>query len=177
MSQTRNIEGKSQSAVRVVVYEDLQCSDCANFRLMLDAHLIPKYGSKVAFEHRDFPLAKHAWARKAAIAARYFDSVKPETGTRFRQATMAQMREIPADKFNDHVAAFAKANGADPDKAVAALNDPKLQAVVEEDYQEGVARGIAKTPTVFVNGEAFVETFPLEEISKSIEAAVKEAGQ
>jgi protein-disulfide isomerase len=47
---------------------------------------------------------------------------------------------------------------------------------VDRDFQEGIARGIAKTPTVLVNGQPFVESFPLEEISQAIESAVKEAG-
>ena len=60
------IEGAAKSPVRVLIYEDLQCPDCADFRQMMDTHLLPKYGATVTFEHRDFPLAKHAWARKAA---------------------------------------------------------------------------------------------------------------
>ena len=66
----RLIEGDPKSSVRVIIYEDLQCPDCADFRRMLDTQLLPRFAAKVAFEHRDFPLAKHAWARKAAIAAR-----------------------------------------------------------------------------------------------------------
>ena len=64
----------------MIIYEDLQCSDCANFQRILDDRLLPRYGRRVAFEHRDFPLAKHAWARKATVAGRFFDSIKAETG-------------------------------------------------------------------------------------------------
>ena len=46
---------------------------------------------------------------------------------------------------------------------------------VERDYQDGVARGVAKTPTVFVAGKPFIETFTLEEISKAIEQAIRQA--
>ena len=63
------IEGALQSPVRVLIYEDLQCPDCTDFRRMLDTQLLPRYAAKVRFEHRDFPLAKHVWARKAAISA------------------------------------------------------------------------------------------------------------
>ena len=41
--------------------------------------------------------------------------------------------------------------------------------------QDGVARGVSKTPTVFVNGQPFIETFTVQEISKAIEDAVKQA--
>jgi len=66
------IEGNPSSQVRVVAYEDLQCPDCAVYRRMMDERLLPAYRDKVAFEHRDFPLPRHTWARKAAIAARFF---------------------------------------------------------------------------------------------------------
>ena len=63
------VEGRTESKVRVLIYEDLQCPDCAEFRRMMDEKILPRYAERVAFVHRDFPLAKHAWARKAAIAA------------------------------------------------------------------------------------------------------------
>lgn len=162
-------EGDPSSPVRVIIFEDLQCPDCADFRVMLDTELLPRFGKTVAFEHRDFPLAKHAWARKAAIAARFFESVSPEQGVEFRKATMAQLASIFEATFNDHVAAFAKAHKVDPAKAIAALNDAALAARVEAEYQEGVARGVARTPTVLVNGEPFIEQFPAAEIIQHIE--------
>ena len=53
-----------------------------------------------------------------------------------------------------------------------AQSDPEFAKIVDEEFKEGVARGIARTPTVFVNGEPFVETFTFEDISKSIDAAL-----
>ncbi len=168
-------EGAAQSPVRVIIYEDLQCPDCADFRVMLDEKLLPRYAATVRFEHRDFPLAKHAWARKAAIAARFFEEAQPGLGLAFRKFAMAHLREITADNFNDRLSGFAKEHGVDPAKAVAALSDERLAALVEEDYQEGVARGIAHTPTVLVNGRPFVETFPVEDVAKAIDAELAAA--
>ena len=169
------IEGLAQSPVRVIVYEDLQCPDCADFRIMLDEKLLPRYASTVRFEHRDFPLAKHAWARKAAIAARFFEEAQPGLGLAYRKYAMAHLREITADNFNDRLSQFAKDHAVDPAKAVAALSDARLAALVEEDYQDGVARGIAHTPTVLVNGRPFVETFPVEDVAKAIDAELAAA--
>ena len=50
----------------------------------------------------------------------------------------------------------------DPGRVKAALIDPSLAKLVDEDYEEGIARGVARTPTVFVNGEPFIETFSLK---------------
>ena len=49
------------------------------------------------------------------------------------------------------------------------MDDARYAAWVEKDYQDGVSRGVAHTPTVFVNGQPFVETFTFEEISKVLE--------
>jgi protein-disulfide isomerase len=164
------MEGAAQSPVRVIIYEDLQCPDCADFRVMLDEKLLPRYASKVGFEHRDFPLAKHAWARKAAIAARFFEEAKPGLGLAYRRYSLGHIAETTADNFNDRLSQFAKDHGVDPAKALASLNDARLAALVEDDYQEGVARGIAHTPTVLVNGRPFVETIVLEDVAKAIDA-------
>lgn len=174
---TRLVEGNAAGAVRVIVFEDLQCGDCAAFRIMMDEKLLPRYGAKVAFEHRDFPLAKHAWARKAAIAARFFERPSPELGLKYRRETMSSRGQTTPGNFNERLAAFAKVNGADPQQAVAALDDANLDALVEKDFQEGVARGVVHTPTAFVNGVPFVETFTFEEISKAIDAALEESRQ
>ncbi len=169
------VEGSARSPVRVIVYEDLQCPDCAGFRAMLDEKLLPRYSSTVRFEHRDFPLSKHAWARQAAIAARFFEETQPGLGLAYRRYALAHLSEITAANFNERLSRFAKDNGADRAQAVDALGDARLAGLVEEDYREGVARGIARTPTVLVNGRPFIETFSFEDVAKAIEAELAAA--
>ena len=168
-------EGAAQSPVRVIIYEDLECPDCAEFRAEMDAKLLPRYSGKAAFEHHDFPLAKHPWARKAAIAARFFEETKPGLGLTYRKYSLAHIRETSPENFNACLSKFAEDHGVDGAKVVAALGDSRLAAQVEEDYQEGVARGIAHTPTVLVNGQAFVETFSIEDVAKAIDAELAAA--
>jgi protein-disulfide isomerase len=167
------IEGNPPSQVRVVAYEDLQCPDCAVYRRMMDEELLPAYRDKVAFEHRDFPLPRHTWARKAAVAARFFQELKPEVAVEYRRHTLANVKQTTPENFRDRLAEFASRHGIDPARAVAALDEPRFNEMVEKDYQDGVARGVSKTPTVFVNGQPFVETFAVEEISKAIDAELK----
>jgi len=170
------VEGNPQSTVRVLIYEDLQCSDCADLRKMLDAQLLPRYAATVAFEHRDFPLPKHKWARDAAVAARWFQQQKIEIAVEWRRELMANQKSITVDSLPDRIRAFASRNGLDPAAAIMSLKDESLRQAVESDYQDGVARGIAHTPTALVNGEPFIETFTFEQISGAIERELK-AGQ
>lgn len=169
LAQKPLVEGNPSSSVRVLIYEDLQCPDCADFRVMLDKELLPKFEKTVAFEHRDFPLPKHEWARKAAIAARFFETVSPEVAVEFRKTTMAQQAKITPENFDTHLTNFAKAHKVDAAKALAALSDPALSARVETEYQTAIARGVARTPTVLVNGEPFIEQFPSADIIKHIQ--------
>jgi protein-disulfide isomerase len=173
----RLVEGNASSAVRVVIYEDLQCPDCAAFRRMLDEKLLPKYGALVAFEHRDFPLAKHPCARRAAVAARFFEESGTLVAIEYRRHTLATIRGTTLANFDEHLAEFAREHGVDPATAIAALRDKRYADAVEADFQEGVARGVAHTPTAFVNGVPFVETFTFEEISKAIDEALAQVSQ
>jgi protein-disulfide isomerase len=168
-----SVEGNPASPVRVIIFEDLQCPDCADFRTMLDRQILPKYGARAAFEHRDFPLAKHKWARPAAIAARYFETVNGNTAIEWRRYAMGHQHDITAENFNAKLSDWAREHGVDPGKAVAALADRDLAAAVEDDYQDGIARGIAHTPTVLVDGEPFIETFTFEEIAAGLDKAIR----
>ncbi len=158
--------------MRVVAYENLQCGDCQTYRLMLDSSLLPRFGAAVAFEHRDFPLPKHNWARLAAAAARYFASLDPALGVAFRRRTLAQIKQLGVDTFLSHVSAFADEHGHHAAAAIAAIGQPQWSAAVEADYQEGVARGVVKTPTVYVGGHALIEIFTAAELSAAIEEAL-----
>jgi protein-disulfide isomerase len=157
--------------VRVIVFEDLQCSDCAAFQRMLDETLLPRFGANVEFEHRDFPLEKHAWAKKAAIAARHFSEIDPKLGNGYRRYAMADLKT--AD-FDGRLAEFARIHSISARKAGAALDDPRLSARVEDDVREGILRDVTRTPTLFIDGKAFVETFSTEEISLAVDRALME---
>lgn len=165
-------EGNAASKVRVIIYEDLQCPDCAVFRTMLDQQILPRYGDRAAFEHHDFPLDKHKWARQAAIVSRYFANVRPELAIEYRRYMMAHQTEITPENFKDTVSAWARQHGADPAKTLAALDDGDLAAAVEREYQDGIARGIAHTPTLFVGDEPFIETFTFDDVAKSLDRAI-----
>ncbi len=167
------VEGNPKSLVHVVIYEDFQCLDCAHFRKMMDEKLLPKFKDTVSFEHRDFPLPKHDWARKAAVAARYFQSIRPDLSIRFRRFVFANVLKIDAENFDQWLKKFAKKEAQDPAAALAVLNDPTLKQSVEKDYEEAVAKGIAKTPTVLVNGQPFIETFEYEDLAAAIEEQLK----
>jgi protein-disulfide isomerase len=166
------IEGNPRAKLRVVIYEDLQCPDCAELRQTLDNYLLPRYGAQVAFEHKDFPLPKHSWARRAAVAARHFERVRPGAGVEFRRFMLARIKDTPLERLDERVREFARDNGLDPADAVAALRSSELEDLVEQDYQEGIARGVKKTPTVYVGDAVLIEKIRRGELGAAIEKAL-----
>jgi protein-disulfide isomerase len=171
-ARTDVTEGKASSVVKVIIYDDLQCSDCARFRQMLDEKLLPKYGSKVAFIHRDFPLAKHDWARQAAIAGRWVHEQDPELGITFRRELLAEQNSVTPQNLTHWLTEFAARNHLDQKGITDSLSDQRLATLVDQDRQAAVARGITRTPTVYVGGVSFVENIIYEDIARTIDEAL-----
>jgi protein-disulfide isomerase len=164
------VEGNPNGAVRVIAFDDLQCSDCAAYRRMLDDSLLPRYGREVAFENREFPLPKHEWARDAAIAVVYFASISGQLAVAFRRYCFGAQREVSKDNIRDRISEFALLHGLEYPS-----DEPSFAAQVDSDYREGLARGVQRTPTVFIDDQRFIETFSVDEISSAIDTALSTA--
>jgi protein-disulfide isomerase len=163
------VEGNPSSPVRVVIYEDLQCSDCQNLRTLLDEKILPKYASRVSFVHRDMPLPKHDWARQAAVAARWVYEQNHDLGITFRREIMAEQAHITSARLQSWVAEFARRNKLSEKSIVDSLTDSRLTQRVDQDYLAAVARGVSKTPTVYIGGQIFVETVIYDDIARALD--------
>jgi len=163
------VEGNPGSLVKVTIYEDLQCSDCLAFRTLLDEKILPRYGSRVAFLHRDFPLPKHDWARAAAVAGRWVYEQSRSLGIIYRREIMAEQSHLSVATLNAWLTDFARRNHLDERAMVASLTDPRLVALVDQDYQGAVGRGISHTPTVYIGNQSFVETIIYEDIARALD--------
>jgi len=162
--------------VAIVMFEDLECPDCANAYPMIweaaNAHHIPVV-------LHDFPLPKHPWSFDAAVWARFFDTRSQKLGQDFRGYIFKNQPMITAENLREWVQKFASDNRVplpfqlDP--------DGKLKAKVNADYDLGQRIGLEHTPTIFVigNGGAstpFVEVVDRAQLSQIIEDMQKKAG-
>jgi protein-disulfide isomerase len=166
------VEGNPASPVKVLIYDDLQCGDCARFRVMLDERVLPKYGAKVAFIHRDFPLGKHDWARPAAVAARWVWDQDHTDGITIRRELLAEQDHITLRSLNGWLLNFAARNHLDQKGIIDSLTDPKFNTLVDQDRQAAVARGVERTPTVYVGGVSLVETILYEDLARALDEAL-----
>lgn len=171
-ARTDIVEGNLASNVKVLIYDDLECGDCARFRQMLDEKLLPKYGSRVAFIHRDFPLPKHEWARDAAMAARWVAEQSTQLGVTFRRELLAEQNNVSQQNLKRWLTEFAARNHLDQKGILDSLSDQRLATLVDQDRQSAAARGVTRTPTVYVGGISFVENIIYDDLARAIDEAL-----
>jgi protein-disulfide isomerase len=113
--------------------------------------VLKSYGPKVKLVVRDFPLAMHANARKAAEAA----NAAHAQGKFFEYIALLLKRQNALDVPS--LKKYASELGLDRVRFDAALDGGKYAAEVEHDIDEGELYGIDSTPAIFVNGIALRE--------------------
>lgn len=161
---SRTPAGNPKSSIVVEEFSDFQCPACRGAHIQVTKPLIKKYGKNIRFELNHFPLRRiHPFAQKAAEAAEC-------------AADQGKFWEFVDDSFenqnqlseNDLIARAKKIEVADLELFGRCVKSGIKKNAVEEDYQEGIRRGIRGTPTFFVSG-AQVPIHTLNAISSMIE--------
>jgi protein-disulfide isomerase len=142
--------GAANAAVTIVEFTDFQCPSCAAMQPILD-EVQKIYGNKVKLVVRDFPLAMHANARKAAEAA----NAANEQGKFFEYTALLFKRQDALDVAS--LKKYASELGLDRARFDAALDGGKFAAEVKHDMEEGDIYGVDSTPAIFVNGVVLTE--------------------
>ena len=161
--------------VAIVVFEDLECPDCARaYPQVWEA--AKKYGIPVVLH--DFPLNQHPWSFDAAVFARYFDTKSQKLGDDFRGYIFQNQVQINKQNLRQYVDKFAGDNKA----PIPFVLDPdgKLKGKVVADRDMGTQIGLAHTPTIFVvgNGGAATPAVEVEDrakLNEIIEAMLQKA--
>jgi protein-disulfide isomerase len=144
------VRGDANAAVTIVEFTDFQCPSCAAMQPILD-EVLKSYGPKVKLVVRDFPLAMHPNARKAAEAA----NAAHAQGKFFEYIALLLKRQNALDIPS--LKKYASELGMDRVRFDAALDGGKYAAEVKHDIDDGELYGIDSTPAIFVNGVALRE--------------------
>lgn len=169
---THLLDDAGAGAPVVVEFLDFECEACGAVYPTMEA-LREEYGGEVTFGVRYFPLPGHFNSRNAAIAVeaaaqqgefeamyqRMFET-QPEWG---------EARESEAARFRG----YAEQLGLDMAAYDEAVADPATEARVEQDFQAGIALGVDRTPTIFVDGER-LELTQASDIETAIQAAIRD---
>ena len=156
------------SKVAIVVFEDLECPQCARIEPLLE-DAVKNY--KIPLVRYDFSLPQHPWSFEAHVTARYFDTKSKQLGEEYRRWVFANQNFIT--KMN--VRGMSERFAAEHSVTLPAFVDPdgKLAAKVKDDYATGQKVGIDHTPTIYVVGESrqtpYIEVKEISQLFSTID--------
>jgi protein-disulfide isomerase len=157
--------GPENASVQIVEFSDFQCPYCA--RAADVVHQIKeKYGSKVRFVFRQFPLSMHPRAREAAEAA--LAAGGQGKFWELHDLLFKNQQQLGRDNLEAH----AKKVGLDVTAFKKALDDHKFGAVVDADLKLGADVQVNGTPTMFINGARVSNPADFGSVSEAIENAL-----
>ena len=164
------------SKVAILVFEDLQCPDCARAAPLLH-EAAKKYN--IPLVQYDFPLPMHNWSFDAAVNARYFDTKSKKLGDDYRLFIFQNQPQITPQNLRGMTERF----GADNKVTFPFVVDPsgEFAAKIKADSDIGKRVGIDHTPTIYVvsdttRGTPFVEVVDRTQLYQLIDKVMKDAG-
>ncbi len=155
--------GPANAKVQVVEFSDFQCPYCS--RAATVVHQIKeKYGDRVRFTFRQFPLPMHQNARiaaEAALAANTQGKFWEFHDRLFKNQSQLDRAglEEQAKQAGLNMAAFKKS-----------LDEHKFGPAVDSDVKLGEQAAVQGTPSMFVNGARVANPTSFEAIADMIEA-------
>ena len=156
--------GGEKANVTIVEFSDFQCPFCAKSAEIVRS-LKKKYGNKIKFVFKQFPLPFHSQAQKAAVASLCANEQSVSQFWKLHDVMFADQGKLSPENIKKS----AKEIGLDSSKFDKCLDDNKYAAQVQKDIEQGKAIGVKGTPSFFINGMAFIETQNLEKFTEFID--------
>lgn len=159
----------------IIVFEDLQCPDCARANPLLE-EAARTY--KIKLVRYDFPLPMHNWSFDAALFARYFDTKSEKLGHDYRDYIFRNQPRVTKENLRGVTEQWAKEHKTELPFVI----DPqgKLAAGIRADQSLAQRIHIEHTPTIYVvnnshQGTPFVEVVDRTQLFQMIDAMKAEA--
>ncbi len=140
--------GPDDAAVTIVEFADFQCPFCSVSAPLLDS-LVENYAPHLRTVYKHFPIKYHPHAQSTAEA-----SVAAQNQGKFWE--LHHMMFVNRDHLErDDVESYARSLNLDMDRFLRDWDSEETVAIVNADYEEGVALNVRGTPTFYINGREF----------------------
>lgn len=139
------------ASVTMVEYLDFECPACAQLHPVVDG-LVDRYGDRVQFVVRSFPLPRHPNGVPAALAA---EAANQQGRFADMSAKLFETQQAWAGQPGAEATfrGYARELGLDMAAYDAAVAAPATADKVTADTRTGAEAGVSGTPTFFVDGE------------------------
>ena len=161
--------GPADAPLSVIEYSDFQCPFCAQYAEWLSI-MRERYGDKVQFVYRFFPLAKHQYATISAKVA-YAASLQGKFWEMHDLLFANQKEWSESDDPRPFFDSYAEELGLDLDSFHADADAQSTTDFIKAQAAEGKAAGVAHTPWFVVGGKSVLPR-SLDEFDKLIREAL-----
>jgi protein-disulfide isomerase len=160
-------QGPADAPVTLVEYGDYECPHCGRAYPIVK-EVQRRLGSTLRFVFRNFPLSEsHPHAAHAAEAAE-------GAAAHRRFWEMHDMLFEHQHALDDkHLVGYAAALGLDVAAFERELRAHHYKSRVREDFMSGVRSGVNGTPTFFVNGLRFDDSWDADTLTEALASAAR----
>ncbi|MFH1187817.1 MAG: thioredoxin domain-containing protein [bacterium] len=167
-SNTKRNSIAENKKIKVELFDDFECPYCLRHSETI-AQMRKEYGGKINLVFKNFPLAFHSNAQKAAEAYecakeqnkgwemydKIFEANKNKNMSVDAWKSAAQQLEINTSQFNS------------------CLDSGKYTDEIKQEQAEGTQKGVRGVPATFINGEMIPGAVPYSAIKDAIEKNLK----
>ncbi len=147
-----HITGNPDATVTLVEYSDFQCPACAAMVPFVD-EVLAKYGDKLRFEYKSFPLITiHSHAVDAAVAAEAA-AQQGKFWEMYHKLFENQANWEASANPSSYFIQYASDLGLDVTQFKLQLGAPTLANAVRSGFKDGLNKGFTSTPTFVLNGK------------------------
>lgn len=157
--------GSASARVTIVEFSDFECPYCSR-AAEVTKQIKEKYGDKVRFVFRQFPLSFHQNAKLAAEASLAANA--QGKFWEFHDLLFANQQKLDAASLDEH----AKKVGLNMGAFKASLGKHEFAATVDADTKLGEQVSVQGTPTMFINGARVANPTDFAALSAQIEQAL-----
>jgi protein-disulfide isomerase len=168
-----HVRGQPGAPVTLEEFGDFECPSCATADEVI-GKLEQDYGPRLSVVWRNFPLAMHAHAMEAALAA----EAAGLQGRFWEMHDLLYKNQAVWSKGSDVRAFFnmyARSLGLDVERFAKDSMSDEVKARVVSDGRHGASRGVKNTPTLFINDREVRPFFSPERLHEAIDAALAES--
>ena len=162
-----HIQGNINAPIELVEYGDYQCPHCGHAYPIIKS-IQKKMGNKLKFVFRNFPLAEiHPNAVNAAVA-----SEAAAMQNKFWEMH-DHLFEFQSRLDDESLVRYAAQLKLNVEQFENDFEKPELIKKVDADFESGVRSGVNGTPSFFINGEKYNDSWEEEPFLNYLKSLVK----
>lgn len=155
--------GNPEAAITIVEFFDYNCGFCQ--RALTDMEIMLQSNTDLKFVLKEFPVLGEE-SIEATRVSMAFSKLLPEKHAEFH----TELLSLPGQKDGERAMQLAVKMGANKDKVLAEMENPKIIETIQKTYELANSLGITGTPSYVVGNEVVFGAVGHDQLENKIKA-------